>query len=76
MLKIPPSNWRGESQMVVRQANFGSCFCINQTNMQIHLMGGGAQGTGSDEKRFTEAYAHFQYVQSSLTRKSVLPNLL
>lgn len=38
--------------MVVRQANFGSCFCINQTNMQIHLMGGGAQGTGSDEKRF------------------------
>lgn len=39
-------------------------------------MGGGAQGTGSDEKWFAEAYAHFQYVQSSLTRESVIPNLL
>lgn len=59
-----------------KTGEFWLCFCINQTNMQIHLMGGGAQGTGSDEKRFTEAYAHFQHVQSSLTRKSVLPNLL
>lgn len=32
----------GKARLLVKQTNFGSCFCRNQTDMQIHLLGRGA----------------------------------